>query len=1017
MTKANNFKRTLLATTWFVGAASTAALSASASYAQDAPAQPQPSAEAAAQEIIVTGSRISSPAVESMAPIQIVNAETIDTSGATNVQETLLENPVFGVPALSRTNSNFLNSGTGVATVDLRDLGSDRTLVLINGRRVVAGLPGTATVDLNVIPTQFVDRVDILTGGASSIYGSDAVAGVVNFIYKTDFEGIELEGQYGLTEHGDAQNYQISGTVGGNFGADDRGNVMVHLGYTKEGQLLSRERKNTRIDDISYFYFYAPYYDIPLSDYTRGIEPFFSSFPPQGRFGAGSRTFTYSPTGQLQPCFTANGATCSSALGTGVGPNGFNRQNFRSLAVPVERFLFAARGHYELTDNVRAFVEGTYNKTKAVSVLEPFPASSDDVYPVNGRAPIETLVNGVPVLNPLVPGPIAAAATDTDGDGLRDISFARRLSEVGNRGNRTTRDFYRFVVGFEGDIVDGRFRWDVSYNHGQTSESQSSNGQYNVLNFANAFAAIPDVNDVDNDGSTTDAVCASATARAQGCVPISIFGFNSITPEALAYIDAEQSYQTEITQRVLNANISGDLFQLPAGAVQGAIGGEYRWESSREDLDALTNAGLNAGNAIPDTAGKFNVKEIYGELQIPVLTDRPFFDELRLRGAARYADYSTVGGVFSWSAGGDWAPVEGLKFRGTYARAVRAPNIGELFTGPSQTFPTGLVDPCTGVGPAGGGDVGDRCRADPGVAANIAANGVFTLNQSDRQGVSGFDSGNPDLGEEKSDTITAGIVLQPSLISDALSGLTLSLDYWRIKIDDAIVRPPRQFILDQCYGQGDPFFCGLVLRRQFATGVNSAGSLDEINSPLFNGGALKGEGIDVVANYRFQVESLVPGTFNAHFAYTYLIDGYLIPVEGADKDVFEGEVGTPNHRFNVSLAYTQDKFKVRLSGNYIGRSYEDDQFLKSVNATREGFGLAPIGKHDIKIPAKFYTDAYFGYTPSESYEIFVGVKNLFDTNAPTILMGLPFNTTGADTAADVYDVFGRRFYGGVRLRF
>lgn len=963
-----------------------------------APAFAQDADEGAESDlIVVTGSRIAVPGIDSVSPVQVVDATAIADSGVANIQDLLLENPAFGTPALSRTNSAFLTSGTGVATVDLRDLGSDRTLVLINGRRVVAGVPGTATVDLNVIPTQFIERIDVLTGGASSLYGSDAIAGVVNFVYKDDFQGIEANGQYGITERGDDAQYQINATVGGNF-SDDRGNIMVHMGYSKQEGLLSRQRKNTFTDDISEFQFTGD-----PADYGVAREPFFSSFPLQGRFLAGGQTFTYGPNDELCNTFSTNGAGCGGV------PNGFNRQFFRTIAVPVERYLFAARARYDITDAIRFVAEGTYSNTSSSREIEPFALDSANISPATGGLiPIETLVNGVPILNPFVPAAIAAAAVDGDGDGLRDIGFARRLGEFGSREGSTNRDFFRVMAGFEGGLFEDRFRWDVSYVYGKVSESQRSSGQVNVLNFANALQGIPDVDDLNNNGSTTDVICASANAREQGCVPINVFGAGSISPGAVQYIAAPQSFQTRITQQVVNANLSGSLFDLPAGPVGIAIGGEYRKETSVENNDALTNAGLNAGNAIPDTSGSFDVKEVYGELNIPILADTPFFYELSLRGAGRIADYSTVGTVYSYSGGIEWAPIADVRFRATYARSVRAPNIGELFTGPSQTFPAGLQDPCDGIQATGGGALGDNCRADPGVVANIAANGgTFTINQADLQGISGFNSGNPALGEESSDSYTIGVVINPTSIS-ALRNFALTVDYFNIDVKDAIVAPPRQFILDQCYGQGQQEFCDLIERRQAPTAVNSAGSLEFIDAPLVNGGKLKVEGIDAVLSYRTSLEGLgAPGSLSARIAYTHYFDGFVIPVPGADKDPFVGEIGTAKDRFTANLGWTMDKVKVSFTGTYIGKSYEDDQFLAA-------FDLDP---KDISIPAQFYLDMQTSFDASDNFQVYFGVDNLLDNSAPNILSGSNFNVTGTDTAADVYDVFGRRYYAGVRMRF
>lgn len=952
--------------------------------------------------IIVTGSRIASPTVESPAPLQIVSDQVIDDAGATNVQELLLENPVFGTPGLSRTNSAFLTSGTGVATVDLRDLGSDRTLVLINGRRVVGSLAGSATVDLNVIPTQFVERIDILTGGASSLYGSDAIAGVVNFVYKTDFEGIEANAQYGITERGDDARYQLNATIGTNVANGD-GNIMVHFGYSKEEGLLSRQRKNTRIDALSDVYFGG--------EWGVDNEPFFSSFPPQGRFdlfgtASSSDDYTFDPQGNLQDCFTTNGPTCNATIGSGTGPNGFNRQQFRTLAVPVERYLFAARGTYAIADDVNFFFEGTFNKTSASRMIEPFPlesGGSNGIYPGGGRMPIENYLPGTDtiVANPYVPAEILAAAQDLDGDGLRDVGFTRRLAEFGTRSGSTERDFYRFVVGFDGDLFDDRFRWDVSYNYGQVSENQVSTGQVNVVNFRDALAARLENGDENGNGIPNEVICIDPEARANGCVPANIFGAGSVSQGAVDYIQAQGTFQTGIKQHVVQANLSGSLFELPAGPVGIAVGAEYRKESSFSDNDALTNQGLNAGNVLPDTSGSFDVKEAYGEIKVPILADTPGFQLLEIGGAVRVADYSTVGSVFSWNVTGTWQPIDDIRIRGTYARAVRAPNIGELFAGLSQTFPSGLTDPCVGIGATGGGALGDNCRMDPGVAANIAANGTFTLVQADIQGISGFNGGNPDLGEETADSWTVGAVINPRSI-DALRNLTITIDYYNIEVEDVIAGFPRQFTLDQCYAQGNQTFCDLITRRPTGTSTNSAGSIDLINALQVNAAVLKTSGVDVTANWSTPLGLIGNDRLALRAAYTHIIENDFFSLPDADPDPSAGEIGTAKDRFTANASYSTDQFRLSFTGTFIGKSYEDDQF----------FGEPKVES----VPAEFYLDMQTTFYASDEMEFYFGVDNLLDNDAPNILTGTTFNVTGADTAADVYDVFGRRYYAGVRLR-
>ncbi|QGN55107.1 TonB-dependent siderophore receptor [Novosphingobium sp. Gsoil 351] len=1000
--------------------------------AQDAEvAKPQAEAEdtSSGGSIVVTGSRIQSPTITSVSPVQVVGAEQIEKAGITNVQELLLENPIFGSPTFARTNTAFLTSGTGVATVDLRNLGTDRTLVLINGRRVVAGLPGSATVDLNVIPAQFVKRIDILTGGASSLYGSDAVAGVVNFIYKDDFEGLEANGQYNITERGDTPGYQGNLTVGTNF-ADDRGNIMVHFGYTNEGQLLSRQRKNTRIDDLDTFINITG----DPADYGVPTEGRFSGLPPQGVFTAGGCQFTFSPTNVLERGFSANGGTisggqataCGVPAGTALPARGFNRQAFRTIAVPVQRYLFATRATYDIADNISFFGEGTYTRTSASRQIEPFgfqSAGSTGVFPSGGLYNIQTRRTNADgtftiVNNPFVPVDIFNKAVDGNGDGLKDVGFSRRALEFGTRNSRTDRDFYRFVLGLEGDIFADKFHWDVSYNYGRTKESQEGNGQINISNFQNALDVLP----AGTIAGTVGPQCASAQARANGCVPVNIFGNGSISPAAVAYIQANQTFQTTIQQQVATANLSGSLLDLPAGPLGIAVGVEYRKEKSRENNDSLTNQGLNGGNALPDTAGSFDVKEAYAEVNIPVLHDTPFFHQLNLRAAGRVSDYSTVGNVYSYSGGVEWAPVEDIRLTATYARAVRAPNIGELFTGPSQTFPTGLTDPCIGVMATGGGIKGDTCRAFAGVLSNIqngvtGGNGLnfqqnpmgrFDINQSDQQSVSGFNRGNPNLREEKSTSYTIGAIITPRSI-DALRNLTLRIDYYNIDIKDAIVGVPRQVILNKCFNEGNQDFCQFIRRRAAATAVNSAGTLEFIDQGSVNGGALKSEGIDFTVNYRQPLDGKfgLPGSLSFNGTYTRLLTAYVQPTPGdPTKDNFKNEIGAAKDRFTATVGYSSEKFDLSFTGTYFGRSNEDDQLL-----------LPDFAKDAVSVPAQFYLDMQTSFKPTDAFEFYIGVDNLLDNGAPNILSGSGFNTTGTDTSAGTYDVFGRRYYAGVRLRY
>jgi outer membrane receptor protein involved in Fe transport len=875
-----------------------------------------------------------------------------------------------------------------VANVDLFNLGRNRTLVLVDGRRFVAGQPGDSAVDLNDIPTQFVERIDILTGGASAVYGSDAVAGVVNFIYKKDFEGVEVDYQYGTSAENDNNETQFSITMGVNS-PDGKGNLMAHASYTDQGAVYSRDRKKSAVDEISCLYLTGDYADTFTS-----CSPFYSSYAPQGRQftanGPGGG-YTTDAAGNLIPWSTNGGVNAAT---------GFNRSAYRTIAVPLERYLFATRGSYEFTENHSAYMEGTYASAHAVSEIEPYPLSSDDLYAATfGQVPIEFMYEGALRVNPTLPSYIVDTAEDEDGDGLRDYYFTRRLAEVGGRGSIVDRDTFRVVAGVEGSLF-GNWSYDAYYAYGQTKEAQTGAGQVNVPSFRNALEAVPDVTDVDGDGDVTEAICMNAQARAEGCVPISVIGYNSITADGLTYIAAPKSLTTFTTQKLAGLNLTGDVVDLWAGPLGAAVGAEYRKEYSLSQFDVLSQAGLNAGNAAPPTEGDFDVTEFYLEANLPLLTDVAFAHRLNLRAAYRYADYSTVGGVDTWNAGLEWAPIPSLRFRGVYAETTRAPNIGELFQPPSETFPSGLVDPCDGVTATSTTPQSAACRAAPGVAENIALNGVFDLNQSDIQGIGGYNRGNPDLGAEVGKSWTVGAVITPENIA-VLENFTFALDYYKIEITDAIVDTPRQFILDQCYS-GDPAFCSFITRRPTAQGANSSGSIDEIDSASTNSGGISGEGVNLTVNY---AQQFGPGTFSARLIYLHALDGYSVPLPGADKDVFVGEIGGSEDRANLSLGYQWGDFGVTWLMNYIGGACLDDQFL------------APDPANSACVGSVLYNDMQVQWTPGDRYEVYFGVNNVFDETAPGIYTQLPSNVTGTSTAADVYDAIGQRFYGGVRLKF
>ena len=937
------------------------------------------------ERVEVTGSRILSPNAESPAPIQVMTAKDIAASGVANLQELLVKNPAFGTPGISRTNSNFSTSSAGVATINLRNLGANRTLVLVNGRRYVSGVPGDSSVDLNTIPTDFIERVEVMTGGASSTYGSDAVAGVVNIILKRNFEGLALDVQGGQSWKSDDKKKKFSASFGVNA-PDNKGNLMLHLGYTDEGAVYSRDRDFAAVDQYSM----AEAVTGESADLFKIQRPFYSSFAPQGRFFYDNTSKTFDAAGNLID-WSTNGPA-----GDGVGATGFNRSAYRTIAVPTKRLLLASKGEYNLSDAHSVFFEGTYANTKTVTRMEPFALdSSKDIYKgVNGGyTPAEFMVGGQKLRNPLIHDGLFNLMTDRDGDGLKDYNFTRRLTDIDVRGSNASRDTFRLVTGLKGEL-NKTWSYDTFIGYGYTKEGQTGTGQVNTINFANALQVI-------KDPVTGQVRCLNELAIKQGCAPANVFGANTLSAEASKYLSAPTSLNTRVTQALAGANVTGEPFSLPAGPVGVAMGAEWRKETSSTEFDALTQTGLNAGNALANTSGSFDVKEIYAEVRLPLLANLKGIKALDGTAALRHGDYSTVGSTNSWNLGLDWAINSAFRVRATQAQSTRAPNIGELYQGPSQTFPTGLVDPCNNLKSTDTSPTAVKCMTDAGVRANMAANGgVFTLNQSDKQGISGYDLGNPALMAEKGKSTTLGVVITPKDFMPALKNVSFTIDYFDVSIADAINQPGRQFTIDQCYKGGDQAFCKLITRRQTVEGGNSAGSLAYINQQGENSGGQKVRGVDLTASYADKVGI---GRLAARLSYTYLIEAWTQARPEADTDSSVNEIGSPRNKWVLNLGYNWNNFGIAATTTFIGASYLDDQFLNSGGYDRK---LA-------KVSSRTYLDLQGTYTLGKT-QFYLGINNVTNTKAPPILSGLPGNVTGAETDSGTYDAIGRRVYVGLR---
>jgi iron complex outermembrane receptor protein len=963
-------------------------------------------------DVLVTGSRIRSPTLTSPSPLQAITAEFIENTGATNVQDVLQQIPAVGVPSQSRvTGGNDTNPG--LATVNLRNLGPDRTLVLIDGRRTVAGIPGTAQVDLSMIPAPFVERVDVLTGGASAVYGSDAIAGVVNFIYKKNYEGLRLNVQNGISEYGDDWRLLANATFGSNF-ADDRGNVMAYVGWTQEGavEASGRDRTRTSYASLGNSQRVGGNNDANLTAAQNLFQRLYapSNVGPGGIFnfgGSGNRIIL--PNGTFR--------TYNVAL------DGFNAAPFGQIASPSKQLTLATRVNYDVTDNVNVFFESTFANYRTNGRREASPMRTDSAlgaftgtggyYPIqfsvlNPATGQATILN-----NPLVPAAVFAAAdnrNNNDAIGSKDLSFLIRTTMFppGTRSTPTERDNFRVAAGAEVDLGSG-WTLDGYYQYSFSKQDQRMTGLADLYRLAEALQVIPDAFDYDNDGNRTEAICVNANARAQGCVPVNVYGLNAdgsskISLDAVNYLRTELSRSSKQDMSVASLNLAGSLFNLPAGPVQVSVGAEYREEYSSDDFDPLTNAARNGYVQLLDTVGRFNVKEAYGELVVPLLSDTPFFHNLQLRAAGRYSDYSTVGSFTAWNVGAEWSPIEDVRFRGVYARAVRAPNIGELFAASAAGIIT-ITDPCQGVTLAQTGTTAENCRADPGVLANIQQNGSFTLTFSDTQGVGGLTASNPNIQEETGKTLTLGVVVNPRSI-DALRNVTFTADYFDIKLEGAINRLAAATVLNKCYRDGLDEFCQFVTRRAQASGAFSVGSVEQIVRGLINSGGSFTRGLDFTLAYS---PNLLGGRATFSASWTHLLKNGFQALTGDPYDNTMGEIGSPRDTANFGLSWDSPTFGITINNEYVGKQEFDYENYQTT--FRLANGSLPDRDY-FTVKSKIYTDAQVRFKGLEKFELYAGVNNVFNVQPPEIFAGPPVSNANA-----IWDPIGRRYYAGVRVNF
>ncbi len=955
------------------------ALSASPAFAQDAAAVATDDPEAV---IIVTGSRIARPELALPNPVNVIDSTTIEQSGTTTITDFLVNSPALlgSTTNIDVAGSNLPNAQmVGVNNLDLRNLGTSRTLVLVDGRRHVAGSPGSAAVDINNIPTDLIEKVEILTGGASAIYGADGVTGVVNFILKKDYEGIGVRGQVNFSQKGDAGSRFGSVIAGHNF-ADGRGNITAAYEFSETDRFLQTQRLNYGRTGPSYA-FARNHNDWPDDPNV-----------PDRILYTDLRWADSSMGGAIDllgvdgvPQFTGEGGVYDRGTilpGTAftVGGSSTPREIYYGDYIPYSRRHVAnVMGHFEVSSALDLYAEAKYVRSKADTFSQP----TYDLYTV--LAPD----------NAYVEQRFGANATGPDG-----ALFSRDNFDFGQRRYEMERELWRTVVGARGDL-GSNLRYDISYVWGQSTMTATNYGDRINDRY---YAALDSVYDANGNitcrinlpgetevsgtsyGNPTDFNGAPVTFQPGQCVPLNILGNGSPTQAALDWILADHASWARITQHVVSGSLAGDtgsFFELPGGPIGFAIGAEYRKEKSVDNPSqaSLDNILIDNSPSQP-TTGSFDVKEVFAEINLPILADMAFAENLSVGGAIRLSDYSTIGSTTTWNLNGTYSPVRDITFRGTYSEAVRAPNINELFAGASGTFQF-ITDPC-GIDRLAEGTqyrVANCTAALNAVGIDPAtfdpANVSYSPQNSSILGTTG---GNANLQEETAKTWTAGVVLRPSFIR----GLTITADWYNIKLDNAIRYPTAQDTTDLCYDQPtlDNAFCD-VLARDPANGFIS----DYAVLPQ-NVASYETAGLDVGLQYQFEPFADA-GVFNISLIGNYLDKLRFVPSQGAEieDDKFLSTYPAPEFSAMFDLTWTKGPFMLNYGINWASKT-------RRVTIEQETANPDYLPSEYIWYKEKWEHEIYVRYDLDDRFQLYGGINNLFDTKPDVGAVAYPISAVG-----------------------
>lgn len=933
-----------------------------AAVAQDVPAD---AAQAGLQEVIVTGSRIARENFEAPTPVSVIGLEQIQQSAPENLADFVNDMPaVVGSATPQNSNLSFSNGQAGINALNLRGLGTVRTLVLLDGKRSVPSAI-TGIVDINDLPQSLVQRVEVVTGGASAAYGSDAMTGVVNFILDKDFTGLKSEVSGGRTDYGDDDNWKVTLTGGLPF-ADGRGHLLLNGEYTKREGIYGVPRD---WNNNGYYIMNNPAYDpvnntsVPERLVVRGAS--LSTATLGGIITNTSlRGWTFDEGGTPRRFQYGSLVRDPWMQGGEWATNQFNQYN--TLDQEVERTGLFARGTFAITDNIEVFAQASRNKSQTLSwQLKQFNIGNVVV-----RAG-----------NPFIPASIAQQMED---EGITQFTLGTMNNDIPVINFSGEREVTRYLAGLQGSFsLFGReWNWDAYYQHGTTDSSETG---YNISYKARYAAALDAVSHPD----TGEPVCRSTlTDPSNGCLPYNPMGINVNSPEAIAWLLGSPHRDQRFTQEVVAATLRGEPFNSWAGPVSVAVGVERRDEkvSGEADETSLIN-GWFAGNYLP-TFGSYHVAEAFFETVFPVARDLPFAQSLELNGAIRRTDYSTSGLVTTWKAGATWQPIDDLRFRVTRSRDIRAPNLNELFA----------------AGTANTNSVIDRFNNDQNVQYQ------------------GLQVGNPLLQPEKADSLGFGVVMQPRF----LEGFTASVDYYDVKITDAIGNVGAQVIVDNCWA-GMQDFCNAITR---GVGAGGAMVITQIRLSPFNLVELKARGVDYEMSYVFGLDRLFSNLTGSmrlsvlatNYLENYQDNGVNPPVDSVGSNSGLNGLGTsgpPDWVYRATLSYSGDRISASLTGRgFSSGTYSNSYIECTTNCPPSSTDFPTI--NDNSLPGAFYLDASLAYKwhwNASNIETFFSVTNLTNKDPAMVPLG-PAGISYAQTPTNpgLYDILGRVYRVGMRMK-